>query len=165
MTAKLASLIGLVALLPLLGFGQQYLYVQRNNEVPDRRFELYEDLSIYTIGAEDWMKGKITAISSEYLEIEGVKYALADIEAIRVSHDLWYVMGSGMLAGGILFPAVAGFNQAINGANPFLTAAQATTGAILISAGLLTRWLSRSTYRRNKGWHWKVIDFQNLANE
>lgn len=142
-------------------YSQSYLYLQKNNEVPYKRLGLY-DTVIFKTDSSEWVGGKIHSISNEVIRIDGVDYLLADIVGFRTHNELIYLGGTAMAIAGVGFTGIALVNRTVNGDTPLLRPGQIVFGAALSGAGLLVRWLSRKTYLRDKGWHWKVISLDNL---
>lgn len=145
-------------------YSQRYLYIQKGNEVPYKRLSLYDPITFRT-DSSGWVDGRIQAISVENIRINGKDYLLADIQGFRTHHELIYIAGTALGAGGILFTGISIFNRGINGDRPLVRSRQLLWGAALTGSGLLIRWLSRKTYLRDKGWHWKVIALDKINGQ
>ncbi len=151
-----------VLLLLLAGsvYGQQYLYLQKGNDVPHTRLSLKDHVKFKTSDSTGWTSGILQSITTESITVGGVTYPLEEIKAFRTRNSLGYTIGSAAAAGGVFFSAIIMANGLISGERPIITNNQIILGAGLLTSGLLTRWLSLKTYNREDGWHWKVIDLE-----
>ena len=141
-------------------FGQQYLYLQKDNDIPHTRLELKDRVKFKTADTADWTAGILHEITSESITVGGVTYPLKEIVAFRTRNSLVYTLGSAGVAGGALFTGIFLVNGLINSDSPVITNKQIILGASLVSAGFLVRWLSRKTFEKEDGWKWNVIDLE-----
>lgn len=142
--------------------GQQYLYIQKQGKVPYKRLAVNDVLSLRTQDSKDWVEGKVTGISGKSVVINDVAYTLSDIEAMRTFNPLMKIGGTSLMAGGVLFSGLAVVNRLGSGDRPLLRNGQIITSAALLGTGGLLRWTSRKTYKKDKGWSFKVIDLENV---
>lgn len=158
----------LSALLLLICFGlnaQQYLYLQKGNDVPHTRLSLQDKVTFKTEGSDAWTKGPLQEITAESITVGGVSYPLKEIVAFRTNNDLVYFLGTAGIAGGLLFSGIILVNGLIAGSSPIISGNQVILGSSLVAGGFLVRWLSRKTYQKEKGWQWNVIDLEKDFNQ
>lgn len=157
-----------VALLMGMGLsvaGQQYIYFQKDNDIPHKRIAKHEEVTFRPADEKEWIKGRLQEINEESITVNNRIYPLKKIEAFKTHHELVYLGGTAMGAAGLLFTGIAFFNRLINGDRPLLTEGQMIFGAGMIAGGLLVRWLARKTYEKEDGWQWKVIDLNKDLDE
>lgn len=166
---KLNARLALIALIFLgfstVAFSQQYLYLKKKGEVPYKRLALYNSIKIQTEEGGDWVEGKITAINEKSITVGTTSYPLKEIKAMRTYNHLLRLGGTAIAGGGILFSGIAFFNRTTNGDNPLLTPGQINFGIGMLAGGLVIRWLSRKTYKAEKGWTWEVINLNKTFDE
>jgi len=145
--------------------GQQFLYIKKEHAPPVYRLTLNEVLQFKTADSDNFVEGRVTHISTEHLGLNEVLYSLEDIVVIRRYQQFTKAAGTGLGAAGLLYPVLASVNQVINFRRPLLTDGQAIASASMLGSGLILRWMSRKTYRKEDGYIWEVIDFQKLIDE
>ncbi len=153
---RLILLSALFALTTSL-FSQQYLYLQKGNEVPHTRIGLKERVKFKTVDSEEWVEGILQEITDESITVGRFTYPLDQILSFRTRNSFVYLLGTAGVAGGTLFTSIFILNGIINN-ETLLTENQAILGASLITAGFIVRLLARKTFHKDQGWHWKVID-------
>ncbi len=147
-------------------YSQQYLYLKRPGEVPQKRLEINDALKIKMQDSPVWVSGKITSISSKSLTINEKVYPLSDITAMRTYNQMLRFGGSAFFIGGLMFTGIIFTNRVINDDEPLLRPGQIILGSSLIAGGGIMRWLSRKTYRSSDGWRFEVIDLdKEFTNE
>lgn len=153
---RLIFLSALLAFCSVL-FGQQYLYLQKGNEVPHTRLALKDRVKFKTMESDEWVEGILQQITSESITVGRSTYLLDEISSFRTQNNLVHLLGTAGLAGGTLFTGIFIVNALINN-ETLLTENQAILGASLVTAGFIVRLLARKTYNKEDSWNWKVID-------
>lgn len=138
--------------------GQQYLYLVKKGDTPYKRLALYDEIRIKTSEEGKWVKGLIQGISTKTITVGKVTYPFSEIEAMRTYNSLLKLGGYALGTGGIMFTGIAAFNAGINGDTPILYPIQIIAGVALLSSGYIVYAFSRKTYKKDKGWQYKVID-------
>ncbi len=138
--------------------GQQYLYLVKKGDTPYKRLGINEPLYIKTTEDGAWVKGLIKEISTESITVGKVTYPFSEIEAMRTYSSLLKTTGYALGIGGVMFTGIAAFNATINNERPILYPVQIVTGVLLLSGGYIAYLSSRKTYKKDKGWQYKVID-------
>ncbi len=138
-------------------FSQQYIYLQKGNEVPHTRIALKDKVKFKTQESERWIEGILHEITAESITVGQATYLISNISAFRTRNGFVHLLGTAGVAGGTLFTGIFILNGLINN-ETLLTENQAILGASLVSAGFIVRLLARKTYNKTDGWNWKVID-------
>jgi hypothetical protein len=151
------AIAGLLLVCTTSAWSQQYLYLQKGNEIPHTRLELKDKVKFKTTEDGEWLEGILHEIAAERVTVGNATYLLEDITAFRTRNNFVHLLGTTAVAGGTLFTGIFILNGLING-ETLLTKNQAILGASLATSGFLVRLLARKTYNRADGWHWEVIN-------
>lgn len=138
-------------------FGQQYLYLQKGNEVPHTRLALKDIVKFKTADSEEWVEGILQEITAESITVGRGTYPLDQITSFRTRNNFVHLLGTAGVAGGTLFTSIFILNGLINN-ETLLTENQAILGASLVTAGFIVRLLARKSFHKKDGWNWRVID-------
>lgn len=153
-------LVSLMLLFATSLSAQQYLYIQKGNEVPHARIGVNERVQFKTREGDDWIKGLVQNIGNESITVGRVTYPFSEIVTFRRRNSFLYTVGTAGLGGGAFFTGIFLVNGLINDSSPIITERQMAVGASLMAAGAIVQWFSKKTYKLEKGWHWKVIDLE-----
>ncbi|MDZ7846386.1 MAG: hypothetical protein U5L96_06280 [Owenweeksia sp.] len=157
-------LLGILICCSMGLMAQQYLYIKKGNEFPDKKYGLKERITFKTDSAAQWSEGLIDEVSGKYIVISGVQYSLEAITAVRSERQLLKIAGTALWAGGLLFTGIAIINGVINNDAPLVRNSQLAWGGGLVVAGIVMDLLSRKTYRADAGWNWVTIDLQKMKS-
>lgn len=146
-------------------YSQQYLYLQKGNEVPYKRLSLKDPVKIKTAEGDHWISGFLEEITSESINVGGVVYPYKEIVAFRTYSDLMRISGTALAAGGVLLTGIVVVNNLINNEGLTISKGEGIVAASMLGSGLILRWASRKTYKKEDGWKWNVIDLNKDFNQ
>lgn len=153
------TLSSLLLLLSLAVSAQKYLYIKHNNQPPADRIGLHERVVFKTAESRTFTKGLLDDITPGSITVDGRTYPLASIESFRTRNELMTIGGTAMMAGSLMFTALAVINR--TGLSGNFTQREALGLGAVFGGGLLLRWAGRRTFKKEKGWKWEVIDLDS----
>ncbi len=151
---------------PVESVAQQYLYLQKGNNVPHARFGLNDRVQFKTKENKGWIKGFLYGVTDKTITVGNRVYLLDEIDSFKTVNSIGETIGWGAIAAGVLYVVIVVANSGISSEASGLTENEAWVSGALVASGIGIRLISRKTYRSAKGWKWKVIDFEkNFLDE
>ena len=95
-----------------------------------------------------WQKGKVDAIGTDYVIINGSRFNFTDIKKLRRyrKNFNYYESSGNLIIAGFIFPVIFGINNLIQNDKTSMRSA-AATGAGLIVSGLIMKKLAVRNYK------------------
>lgn len=106
-----------------------------------------------------WVSGELEQLFTDTLIVAGVKLAVSDVHAVRVTRR--WLLGTGLKLGtaGILWPGIVAINGLSANLRPLLPRSALISSTSLLVAGALLSGLAIRTYSTQEPDRLRIIDF------
>ncbi len=147
-----------------LGSAQAYLYLEKENDLPERRWKQGEKIDLLLMNGDEevWRQGYFQGGDSLGLILGTRYYPFSEIHAVSYSRGVLPIVSKSLLAGATLFTGIALVNGLINNDSPVIRESQIWWGLGIFGAGFLLDQFAYAKRYMVDGYHFKIINISDL---
>lgn len=145
---------------------QQYFVIENFRTLKNYKYQINNDITIQTRAGGFILTGKITLITDSSIFLDHfTEVKIKNIQAVvKTRKFIKKLSGLYLIRGGLVYLGIVGINSAINHEQPIIDKQTAIISGAMVATGIALKPLIRRKMDVDKGWHIKILDFDNLAN-
>lgn len=143
---------------------QQYFVIEKFSNLKNFKYQVNNDITVQTRAGGFTLTGKITLITDSSIVIDHfTEVKIRNIQAVvKTRKFIKKLSGLYFIRGGLVYLGIVGINSAINHEQPVIDKQTAIISGAMIATGFALKPFIRRKMDVDKGWHIKILDFNNF---
>lgn len=145
---------------------QQYFVIENFSTLKNFKYQVNNNITVQTRAGGFILTGKITLITDSSIFLDHfTELKIKNIQAVvKTRKFLKKMSGLYFIRGGLAYLGIVGINSAINHEYPIIDKQTAMISGTMVATGFALKPFIRRKMDTDKGWHIKILDFNNIDN-